>query len=929
MKKYLILPLLLISMQLIAQQLPTEKSVIEKSLPNGLRYTVIKNNKPQNRAEIRLYVGAGSLDETEEQRGLAHFVEHMAFNGIKHFKKNELVSYLESMGMVFGGDLNANTTHERTLYMLSVPLKEDNLKKSLQVVRDWADGLNFDPQEYEKERRIILEERRLRDTADMRLLNQMTKVFYGDSQYTRRDPIGNVDVIKQSNVSVAKAFYDTWYRPELMHLVVVGDINTTKVIHMIEQNMASIKSKSHKKQTARVAKDFNRTQILSITDKELTRDSVNIFYTTDISPMRTLKEKREALRKNIVQMIVNLQAKDQLLRKDPKAMEMQMFTDRVSKNRQVYGFVATYKNGNGLDALEELYGFVSSFEKYGFSITDFELAKRLILSNLEKTHARYMDIQSKDIAKILVETIENNSTYIDHNYDYNTTKKLISSMTLEEINQTFKDILNIQNRAIIFKDTMGHKFAENRVYEVLKNASKNAGDLSKVEKVASHIIDTNLTKGKIVSKKFDSQLGIYSYKLENNITVEFRPDSQNKNLLTLEAFSAGGYSILKGEELLISKNATNIVMQSAPANWTNIELAKILTGKEIEVVPSIERFGEKIVATCNTKDIDMMFELLYARVTKAKVDTRVLENMKVMLSDNIIQAKRNPQYLLLMDVLKEYYNDNPEIKPISKEQISRLKASSILALYRDRFADMNNFHFVISGDTTTETIERLIGKYLANLPTQNRVEEYNTKRYSHPSGKVQITKYYNTENRANITMQYSSKVDFNTKNNLRTMIASNILSIRLRTLIREEKSGVYNIGVKTELTHELKDEAITNITFACDPIRKDELIDAIYPAIDELNRNGVTTQELAELKKMIHLEYEKQIGQNSFWADNIMSSHRFHTPKDDIINLPKILDSITKEDIQETAQALFGDDILIAILMPKKYHAIDKQGEKK
>jgi zinc protease len=610
-------------------------------------------------------------------------------------------------------------------------------------------------------------------------------------------------------------------------------------------------------------------------------------------------------------------------------MEMQMFTDRVSKNRQVYGFVATYKNGNGLDALEELYGFVSSFEKYGFSITDFELAKRLILSNLEKTHARYMDIQSKDIAKILVETIENNSTYIDHNYDYNTTKKLISSMTLEEINQTFKDILNIQNRAIIFKDTMGHKFAENRVYEVLKNASKNAGDLSKVEKVASHIIDTNLTKGKIVSKKFDSQLGIYSYKLENNITVEFRPDSQNKNLLTLEAFSAGGYSILKGEELLISKNATNIVMQSAPANWTNIELAKILTGKEIEVVPSIERFGEKIVATCNTKDIDMMFELLYARVTKAKVDTRVLENMKVMLSDNIIQAKRNPQYLLLMDVLKEYYNDNPEIKPISKEQISRLKASSILALYRDRFADMNNFHFVISGDTTTETIERLIGKYLANLPTQNRVEEYNTKRYSHPSGKVQITKYYNTENRANITMQYSSKVDFNTKNNLRTMIASNILSIRLRTLIREEKSGVYNIGVKTELTHELKDEAITNITFACDPIRKDELIDAIYPAIDELNRNGVTTQELAELKKMIHLEYEKQIGQNSFWADNIMSSHRFHTPKDDIINLPKILDSITKEDIQETAQALFGDDILIAILMPKKYHAIDKQGEKK
>jgi len=919
MNKKIILLLSIVSSLLFAKdKLIVEQSIREGTLSNGFKYSIVKNSKPKEHAEIRLYVGAGSLDEEEDQRGLAHFIEHMAFNGIKHFKKNELISYFESIGMAFGNDLNANTSQERTVYMLSLPLKGDNLDKALMVVRDWADGLNFNPKEYNKEREIILEERRLRDTVDKRLSDQYIELFYGNSLYKYRDPIGVVDIIKNSSVERAKAFYNTWYRPEFMHLVVVGDVNTTYVEDVIKKDMASIKSKSHKKQIARVAQDINNTTILSVTDKELTNNTVTLFYTENVPPMQTVSDKKDALEKNLILTLINLRVQEQLLRKDPKAMEMKMFIEQISKNRWIYEFLATYKKGNGLAATEELYTLMASYSKYGFSVENFELAKKLILSKVEKVHARLSDNKSKDIANRLIKTIENNSIYIDYEYDYNLTKKLLNEIELEDINKKYKHILNIKNRAILFKDINAEVFSKDEVLKSLKKADNNALDLSVVTKVSSNIIDDNLTSTKIVSKKYNKDLGIYSYVLENNISVDFKPNNKSKNLLQLKAFSEGGYSILKNEELITSKNTTDIIMYSAPGEWTDIDLKKIMTEKQAEVAMSIDRFGEKILASCSTKDINTMFELLYARVTKAKVDERVLNNIKIILSNNIKQLKNNPQFIFSNDIIKIYYNDNPELKSSTLDDISKLNAKAILALYNDRFLDLNNFHFVIAGDVKPEIIEQLITKYLANLPTKNRVEIYSSTPYAYLNGDVNITKFYNSENRANITMQYRGKVPFSIKNNMKAMIASNILSIRLRNLIREEKSGVYNIGVNSQLLHELKNEAVTTIKFVCDPKRKDELVKAVYNAIEVLLKNGITKKELDILKKMILLEYRKQIDTNNFWIDGIMSSYRFNTPLKNIIEFPKVLESITIDDIDSISKLLFSEDRLLAVLMPKK-----------
>ena len=918
MKKHLLLLCMSAVLLFASPRLPEEKSIKEGVLDNGFRYSLVFNPKPSKRAEIRLYVNAGSLDEADDQRGLAHFVEHMAFNGIKHFKKNELISYLESVGMVFGGDLNANTSEERTLYILSVPLERDNLEKAMTIVRDWADGLNFNPKEYDKERKIILEERRLRDTVQKRLLDQYRVLFYGNSRYLLRDPIGSVDVIKESPVARAKAFYDTWYRPEAMHLVVVGDINTSRTEQMIRKKMASIQSKRSQQQVARVAQDVNETRILSVTDNALTQNSVSLLFTENIPPMQTVEGKKQALEHTIILMLFNLRAQEQLLHKDPKALQMQMFMEQVSKNRWVYEFAATYRNGNGLEALGELYGLMSSFNRYGFSKENFALAKKLILAKVEKTHARLRDRQSKEIADVLVQTIENNATYIDYDYDYTLTKKLLETMQLAAINKAYRKILGIQNRAVLFKDSEGKNFDTPHVLDVLQHAKQDAKDLSQVKKTASHILEKPLVPVKIVSKTFNKEAGVYHYLLENNISIDFHPNSHNKNLLLLQAFSEGGYSILKGEKLKTAKHATEVVMQSAPGKWNDIELQKIMTGKQAKADVSIERFGEKVNASCNTKDMETMFALLYARITQPKVDERVLKNIKQILASNIRQAEHTPQYRFDKEIIKHYYGNNPEIKPLSAKEIETLDASAILALYKERFADMNHFHFVISGDANPKQIERHIATYLGNLPVQQRREGHGTVPYAHPKGKVEITRDYNTENRANVTIQYIGKVPFSIENNLRAMIAANILSIRLRNLIREEKSGVYDIQVAAELTEELKDEAVTTITFVCDPKRKEELLSAIDSAIAAFVKKGVTSEEMHAVKKMILLAYRNRVDRNGFWVDGMMASYRFHTPIETLVTFPKIIAGIQAASVQKIAKALFAGDRLTATLMPHR-----------
>jgi len=911
----LLITLFITSLTAKEQLLPTEKTLIEGQLSNGFKYTIKKNSKPKNRAEFRLIVKVGSLEEDEDQRGIAHFVEHMAFNGTKHFKKNELIKYLESTGVKFGAHLNASTGYEKTIYKLTVPLEKDNLEKTFLVFQDWASGLNFNPKEFDKERGVILEEARMRDTAGFRIYNKSKKLFYGNSRYMDRLPIGKKDIIKNISVTRAKDFYNKWYRPEFMHFIAVGDFNTTVVEKMIKKYFSPLKNKNHAKRASREIKDNNTTRVLSVTDKELTSNSLSVSYVDKLEDVRTKNDVRKALIETMMYQLFNMKAKEQILKPNPKATSIGFTGENINSLKSTYTFNVRYNSGDDKLALKELYDLIKSFEKYGFSQNDFELLKKAQLKLNEKEYKRISDLYSSTIASKLVNYALHHSIYIDYEYRYRLKKELIKDIKLSEINALFKKVVNIKDRFILFVNTDGTKISKEEAIKTI--AKTKAEDLTKVKKLPSKLLDKPLKETKIVSKKYNQKTNSYLYTLENGIKIMFKQSDFDKNRVQLRGFSFGGYSLYDVKDLDNAKKASSFIDKSGVGEFTNIDLSKILAGKNISINSRISKLTEDIYGFANSEDIDSMFELLYLKLTKPVIDKRVEKNEKKVLKFRAKERLRNPKNRFSQDITKWYKKNNPRIIFDTPQSIDKLDSNKMLEIYKDRFSDMNNFDFAIIGDINVSKIEKLISKYLGNLPTKEREESFIDRKLDYKKGKQIYIKNYNNENISNIILLYQSKVSYTQKNDFILRAMESILNVRLRELIREDKSGVYGIKVSTNLYRLEKNKSEAYIRFSCDPKRVDELISYVYQSIDKIKKELVSDKELNVYKKKFKVSYETNMRENSYWLNQMIDSYKFNKPLEDIYQLPNLVDSITKEEIKDMANQIFGEDILQGELNPK------------
>ncbi len=919
MKKLIILLVLVFTTLLIAKDelLPTEKSLIQGELANGFKYTIKKNSKPKNRAEFRLVVKVGSLEEDNDQRGIAHFVEHMAFNGSKHFKKNELIEYLESTGVKFGAHLNANTGYEQTLYMLTIPLEKDNLKKTFWVFQDWAEGLNFNPKEFNKERGVILEEARMRDNAGFRIYNKSKKLFLGNSRYMDRLPIGKKDIIKNIPVNRAKEFYQEWYQPRFMHFIAVGDFNTTKIENMIKEYFSPLKNTNNKKRASREIKDNNTTRVLVVTDKELTQNSLSIGFIDILEDTKTKKDLKEAIIETIMYKLFNLKAKEQILKNNPKATSINLTTEEINSNKAIYLFNADYNNGDDLLALKELYELIKSFEKYGFSKNDFETIKKELLQLNEKEYKRVSDMKSSSIASSLVHCAIRNAIYIDYDYKYKAKKEILKNIKLQEVNKFFKKVVNFKDRFILFIDTNKTQISKEKVLDII-NQTK-AKDLTKTKKLPSKILNIDLNNTKIKSISYNKESDSYEYILKNGIKVLFKQTDFSKNRVNIKGFSFGGYSIYNSiNDLNNAQKASSFVNKSGAGKFTNIDLRKILAGKSVSISTNISELTENINGSANIQDIQSMFELMYLKLTKPKIDKRVEKNIKKVLKSNAKKILRNPLSKFTQELSKWYQNNNPRVFFDTPKNIDKLDRNSMLKIFKDRFSDFNNFDFAIIGDINKTQIEPLINKYLANLPTKNRQENFIDRKMNYKKGKQYFNRNYNNKNISNIFLLYRAKIPFTQKKDISLHALISILKVRLRELIREEKSGVYGISVNGNipLLRKNRDSSLT-IYFTCDPKRKDELIKYIYNTIKEIKEKPVTQKELNTYKKKFKVTHEINMRENSYWLSKMINNYKFDIPLLNIYKLPKMIDNITPKDIKEIANDIFRENILQAELNPK------------
>ncbi len=901
-----------------AEVMPMDKRLVSGVLPNGLRYMIMHNEKPAKMAEFRLMVKAGSLDEEDGQRGLAHFTEHMAFNGTKHFKKNALVSYLESIGLRFGGDLNANTNYERTLYKLSVPVNISNVDKAFLILHDWADGLVFDPKEFDKERGVVLEEKRLRNTPYYRMLLQFLPLIYGKSKYTQRDVIGKEEVLRYAPVQRAIDFYQKWYRPERMALVVVGDVSPKAIESKIRQTFSDLKNKNHASPASRLIPDNNTTRVANVTDQELGSNSVDIYHLQRQSGAVTTQERKAQIIDWMVRLMFNYNAGRHLLDPQTKLLGLSMREDWISSLRKASVFHADFTAKEKETAFVELNRIIYYYANFGFDALAFKTAREQLLATNENNHKERDSIFSVPIASGIVNTLLSGAVFVDEAYGYAMSKKLLGEITLHEVNRRYREIVANKDRVIVFMGSGGKNISKEESEKLIVEAKKSAKVKAKNSKRIVTLSPRPSKCAKITEKKFDKEHGIYYYTLENNVTVDFKPTDLKKNEVLLSAVSPGGYSIAPLEDLDDLYKSARWVVASIPGEMKNDEMEAYLAGKELSYDFAVGRFYETISGGSSSADLETLMHLIYLQIVEPKLDVNVARQLRNRLRSQLVERERDPGYRFEKAFSKFYYKNNPRILFDNNESIEKLDTQKMLMLFKKKFSDMNHFHFIIVGDTTAEKVEELISCYLGNLPVSERTEHYNPTPKPYRKGLQQIVRAFNSSNIANITLKYRTKIPYSMHNAAVFNALQSILTIRLRKQIREEKSGTYGIGVSCNQIRELQDTVVCNIDFAADPKRGDELVEAVQKSIGAFVKEGPTQQEVTEMKKEFEVVFAQMKQQNGYWLSMLQLSEKFGTPLEAYLGIEREVDSVSAEEIRETAKKIFEGDLIISERKPKK-----------
>ncbi len=916
-RKYWIIFSLFLATALIGGEMPTDKRLVEGMLSNTFAYKIMHNEKPKERVVIRLLVKAGSLEEDEDQRGLAHFIEHMAFNGTKHFKKNDLVRYLESIGMRFGGDLNAETTFGHTLYKLSVPVTGDNVEKALLIVHDWANGLAFDPKEFENERGVVLEEKRLRNKPGYRLYKQFSPLFFNGSRYEKRETIGKASVLKHAPVSRAVDFYKKWYRPELMTLVVVGDIDPKAMEQKVRKVFADLTNSNHTQPYTRLIPDANTTRTLAVSDKDIGDNSLQINYLSRELGSVTPDEFRSELLDIMVQLMFKQEVPKHLLAPKTKLLGLSMSTQWITPFRRSITVTADYAKGNAKAALGEVGRIIAGYSAYGFDKATFEAVKKQLYAANENGHRQRSNTPSEAYASRIVERTENGGVFIDEDYNYRFSKQFLDSVTLDAVNKRFRAIVSNPDRVILFLGPKRVKIDNKEALSILENAAKEAKTAHKESQSAAVFPPRPKKCGSILSKHFDKAHGIYHYVLENNVTVDFKPTDFAKKRVLFTAVATGGDSVVAPEALDNLHKAARWVVASAPGKVKAWQMPALLSGKQLQYEFAINRFDESISASSATEDFETLLNLIRWQITAPKIDPAVAKQQRDSLMAALSAKERDPGYRFNKAFEEYFYDHNPRIQFDTEQSIAKLDPKAMLQDFKKAFSGFNRFHIAIVGDIDPKTVEKLLPCYLGTLPGKAKPTPYDGRPYPYKKGHLHFERAYNSTNIANITLQYRTTLPkFSVHTAATVNLLQSVLNIRLRNEIREKQSGTYGIGTECKLTRETNNTLVCSISFAADPKRSDALIEDVQTQLAAFIKEGPDVKTLKNAKKEFSVGYTQLLRKNEYWLSLMQLTNRFDTPLEAYLKLGDETASVTAEELKRLAKEVFESDSIIAQRLP-------------
>ncbi len=908
----------------LGDDIPTDPKVKIGKLSNGLTYYIRENKKPEKRAELRIVVNAGAILEDDDQNGLAHFTEHMLFNGTKNFPKDNLISFLQSTGMRFGADVNASTGHDQTFYMLQLPTdKEDVLNKGIQVLVDWAHYASFDDEEIDKERGVIIEEWRQRNGANARVGKVHNDKIFAGSKYVLRDVIGDTNIIRTFKHDVIRRYYKDWYRPDLMAIIAIGDFDANAMEAKLKQSFGEIPANNN----PRKREYFNipptkGTEVSFSTDKEYPMSVVQIIYKRPEITEGKYGDYRQSIVRGLYDQMFNARL-DELSKKSESAyMRAGAQETKYIGPGRAYMIFAISKENKILETIETVNTEAYRVLKHGFTQSELVRVKQEFLKNIEKS------FKEKDKTPSAAYTREYMSNYLEKEpipgieEEWKIVQEFVPSITLAEINALAKDYVKEDNRIVTISAPDKPAIVlptKDAVIAKLNEIAKRDIPAYQDKEANKPLFTKQLEPKEIVDTKQLKDIDVTELKLKNGVKVVFKKTNFKNDEIVLVGTSPGGLSLAKDEDFYSASRAADIVNESGLSDFDDVTLGKMLSGKIVRVAPHIADLTEGFRGSTTPEDLETAMQMIYLYFTQPRKDADAfksyIDNSKNSVKNNALSPEAN--YRDSVTAIMSQYNFRE--MPWTEDKFSKVDMNKAFEFYNDRFKDASDFTFFFVGNFDEAKLKNLCQKYLGNLPSINRTENWKDNGVKAPKGMIDKKIRKGVLDKSIVRLIFTGDAKWSTENRFMLNSMIEVLNMRLREVVREEKGGTYGAYSNGTITHYPKEGFRIDIGFGCDPKRVDELVKAALDQVELLKKEPMSQDYITKVIETAKRQNETNMKENNFWLNSLVGKYTNDCDPNEILQTDKLIQKINPESIQKIAQEYFTTkNVARIVLFPEK-----------
>ena len=932
MKYFLTIVALFFACNIYAQQgkIDNDNTIRKGILPNGMTYYIRHNAQTKGVADFYIAQKVGSILEEKRQRGLAHFLEHMAFNGTKHFPGNTLqpgiVAWCESVGIKFGANLNAYTSVDQTVYNISAApvTREGVIDSCLLILNDWSHELLLTDKEIDKERGVIEEEWRTRRSgmAMQRLSEQAMPIIYAGTKYSDCMPIGNIDIVRTFPYNDLRDYYSKWYRPDLQAIIVVGDINEDKIEEKIKKLFAKIPLPQNPAHRIYYPIGNNEKMILyTATDKEQPTVNFTLYMKRDVTPKQernTIQNYADDYKTNILRMAINDRLEELSRTKNAPFISASVRSGNffLASTKDAFELSGVLKEGKAIEAIQLLVGEVERARANGITIDELKRGKAEMLSYAENDYNDRSNRRNSEFVEQCVQNFLEETPIIEPEKELEIVRKLDKTVTIDDVNALAKTIITNQNQVVTMfgPDKNTFKMPTNSSIEnAILKAQKQHYTPYKTQNTLTERLITKLPKpGSIISER-TYKYGYTEFTLSNGLKVYVRPTNFEPDEVNLKLFSLGGKNIYPDSEM---PNLTYLMAGATiggVAQYNDLTLEKMLAGKTATVTPFIDNDTRGMAGTSNVKDTKTLLELVYLYFTQPRKDPQAFKNLMEQQQEFLTNAHVNPM-LAYNDTLHKVAYATNRMASMDKEQLKRVNYNRIMHIYKELFANAANFKLILTGNININKLRPLLCQYIATLPSNNTKETIGTYEPKLVDGKkTYIFHKKQTTPTAITTIVIKGKMEYNNRNELLMDAIGQLLRIVYTEKVREDKGGTYSVQVSGDLQHHPNDEALLRIAFQTDPQKYNDLIPIVYKELEKMATEGPSQQDLDKVKAYELKVYNQVLRMNNYWEYVLYTD--LYNGIDVDTDFRYIVENMTCDDIRTTLRNLLNQNNCIEVTM--------------